>query len=169
MPRRTKRRCAGKYHLRRRVSLQTAQGLSVQSPVSIQLTTIVNSVQSFQLRIKVTQNWSKACPVGSSAARSPLMAMMPTYNRSTNSSKEATSSVPEARQINPLWKYCLMTGFFQNFMDSPRRRSSSFSGPDIIESAEESASFVPEQVRDHSTRTMPAQETLTDMSTVAIA
>ena len=49
----------------------------------------------------ITNRWTSS-PLGASPTWSPLIAKIPTKRRSTKSSKEATSVVPEALQSNPL-------------------------------------------------------------------
>jgi len=71
-----------------------------------QLTTRVKSLHIFQPKIKVTENRSSPKPVASSAAASPTTAMIPTYNKSTNGSNEATSSTSDARHSKPRCQYC---------------------------------------------------------------
>jgi hypothetical protein len=59
-------------------------------------------------------NFNNSNPVGLSAAASPLIAIIPTYNKSTNNSKLLTSLHPLALHKIPLWKYCLTTGTLNN-------------------------------------------------------
>jgi hypothetical protein len=94
-------------------------------PVSNQLTISVRSLQIFHPMIKMIENFRNASPVACSAATSPTTPMIPTYSKSTNSSKEPTSSFEEARHSSPLWKYCRTTGLFQNTNCCPCCRSSS--------------------------------------------
>lgn len=76
-----------------------------QREIPNQDTNRVRSDHILNAKAKVMVNLSKLNPVAFSAAVSPMIDMMPTYSRSTKSSKEATSSTSDARQRRPLCQY----------------------------------------------------------------